>query len=549
MVDESTEKDGDNVQATNSPHNSEADAIVDTAKVKFADDAKGDAVATVVADGSKAKEAQQMLGNMSEMEPAKRRQFRVYPRRWIVLATVALLNNSNTMVWISFASVANHCDSFYKKEKAANWFSLVYMMFTIPVGVFAMWMGSRFGIRTAILTAAWFQAVGAALRLLSSFLPVLFRFPVGILGQGIAACAYPFIMFLPTKVAGTWFGENERTVATTIGVMSNPLGVLVANIVAPQVVPKPSHIPILNVIVFVPTVVACVIAMFGVTSSEPKTPPTLSAAKEQMAFIEGVKACFSNRMYLMLVVVLGGGIGMFNCLYTIIQQLLCPSGYTNTFSGICASLMIVGGVCGAASSGIVVDRTKLYVETMKVALSFAVVFGLLFLQLTLHPNLEILIAVSCVLFGVFGLASYPVGLEISSEITFPVSETTSTGIVVLSGQIQSVLYLFLISKTSRKLQPDYMHLQTCNIGEDSKEVIPMDNTYPIIVFSFVAAFLALLLTIGFRPTLKRLIAEQGIKGIQSEKGGLDQGRQLDERGVRLPKSDGANEPLTQLTDA
>jgi len=27
-----------------------------------------------------------------------------------------------------------------------------------------------------------------------------FRFPVGISGQAIAALAYPFIMFLPTKV-------------------------------------------------------------------------------------------------------------------------------------------------------------------------------------------------------------------------------------------------------------------------------------------------------------------------------------------------------------
>jgi hypothetical protein len=29
------------------------------------------------------------------------------------------------------------------------------------------------------------------------------RFPIGITGQGIAALAYPFIMFLPTKVGTT----------------------------------------------------------------------------------------------------------------------------------------------------------------------------------------------------------------------------------------------------------------------------------------------------------------------------------------------------------
>lgn len=42
--------------------------------------------------------------------------------------------------------------------------------------------------------------------------------------------------------------------------------------------------------------------------------------------------------------------------------------------------MILGGVAGAAGSGIFVDKTKLYEETMKICLGLAVVFGLIFLQ-------------------------------------------------------------------------------------------------------------------------------------------------------------------------
>lgn len=68
-------------------------------------------------------------------------------------------------------------------------------------------------------------------------------------------------------------------------------------------------------------------------------------------FVLGLKVCFTNRDYLILLVVMGGGIGMFNCLYTIIQQLVCPSGYSNSFSGLCAALMIIGGIFGAAGSG------------------------------------------------------------------------------------------------------------------------------------------------------------------------------------------------------
>lgn len=64
-----------------------------------------------------------------------------------------------------------------------------------------------------------------------------------------------------------------------------------------------------------------------------------------------MKSCFTSKEYLLLLLVMGGGIGMFNCLYTVMQQLLCPSGYSNSFSGICAALMIIGGVFGATAAG------------------------------------------------------------------------------------------------------------------------------------------------------------------------------------------------------
>ena len=46
------------------------------------------------------------------------------------------------------------------------------------------------------------------------------------------------------------------------------------------------------------------------------------------------------------------GIGMFNALYTLMQQLLCPSGYSNQFSGFTSALLITGGVVGATGASI-----------------------------------------------------------------------------------------------------------------------------------------------------------------------------------------------------
>ncbi|CAO4383185.1 unnamed protein product [Caenorhabditis nigoni] len=437
-------------------------------------------------------------------------QLRVYKQRWIVLLTVALLNNTNTMSWIGYAPSGNYVNSFYGESSAA-WLSMIYMLCTIPVGLFAMWAGREWGLRTAILIAGWTNGIGAVIRVISSldFVPEDLRFPICMTGQGIAAIAYPFIMFLPTKVAGSWFPDTQRAIATTIGVMSNPLGVLMANLISPAIVKSPDHVIWLNIFTCVPSLAAMLIATFGVNRSEPKIPPTFSASKPQMDFVSGMKSCFSSKQYIILLIVMGGGIGMFNCLYTVMLELLCPSGYSNFFSGVCAALMIVGGVFGAAASGIFVDRTKLYEETLKIALGAAVIFGLIFLQLTLHQGLSVFLAITCLFFGVLGLATYPIGLELASECTFPVSEATSTGLIVLSGQIQSVIYVFIMKNFARPLQPDRMHIQVCQLTPDDTVNTPKDNTMSIMIFSLLATLLVLALVVLFKPVYKRLEAERG----------------------------------------
>lgn len=466
-------------------------------------------------------------------------QLKVYARRWLVLAVVALLNNTNTMSWIAFAPVSNHVNSFYGESSAA-WFSMVYMMCTIPVGFFAMWAGRRFGLRSAILIAGWTNGLGGLIRLISSFLPMQYRFMVGITGQAIAAVAYPFIMFLPTKVAGSWFPDTQRALATTVGIMSNPLGVLMANLISPQMVQAPEHVPFLNAFTFIPAFVAMILATFGVTSSEPAMPPTYSASQEQMDFLPGLKSCMTNKHYLILLLVMGGGIGMFNCLYTVMQQLLCPSGYTNFFSGLCAALMIIGGVFGATGSGIFVDRTKRYEETMKVAMGLAVLIGLGFLQMTLHSNWSYLIATTCFFFGVLGLATYPVGLEMSAECTFPVSEATSTGLIVLSGQVQSVIYVAIMSIFSRPLEEEREKVQVCRVSDEDVLNVPKDSTMSIMVFSVIAALLVLILVAFFKPVYRRLEAEKENRSKQDK----EREMVVKDNRISLPNQNNATLPLT-----
>lgn len=50
----------------------------------------------------------------------------------------------------------------------------------------------------------------------------------------------------------------------------------------------------INVITFIPSLLACLIATFCVTRSEPQTPPSQSAAQPQMPFFSGLFAVLTS---------------------------------------------------------------------------------------------------------------------------------------------------------------------------------------------------------------------------------------------------------------
>uniref|UniRef100_A0A915BRT2 Major facilitator superfamily (MFS) profile domain-containing protein n=1 Tax=Parascaris univalens TaxID=6257 RepID=A0A915BRT2_PARUN len=446
---------------------------------------------------------QPLSSNNEQLQPPL--AFRVYRRRWIVVAVVAMLASSNSMLWIAFAAVDNHVTAFYHSKAA--WFAVVYLIFTVPSGIVAMSLDRRVGLRGSLMIAAWTNVTGAVLRFISSFLSDSLRFPCGLAGQVLAAWAYPFIMFLPTKIANTWFSPNERAIATTIATMSNPLGVFSANIISPLIVRKAVHVRILNGVLVVSPLIACAAALVGLTESQPQVPPSFSAAQAEIGFRAGLKRCLTSRSYLLLLITMGGGNAMFTSVYSIIHILLCPSGYSNGFIGFCGALMIGCGIVGAMVSGVLASRTKCYEQIMKISVAFTVLSFLLFLQLTLHPHMEWLLAIAAAMFGIFGLAAYPVGLELAAECTFPASQTISMGLVVISGQAFAVALLQVVRMTARRLQYDYMHIQSCTTDE-AKTIVPLDNTFPVMIVSAVGTAIVIIFFALYRPNYKRSILER-----------------------------------------
>ena len=94
--------------------------------------------------------------------------------------------------------------------------------------------------------------IGSILRLLSTWRFIVCSevfdqsgFMVALIGQILTACAQPFLLYSPTKLAAFWFGPKERAFCTMLASLGNPIGLALAQLVSPNVVTETSRLRIL----------------------------------------------------------------------------------------------------------------------------------------------------------------------------------------------------------------------------------------------------------------------------------------------------------------
>ncbi|KAL4231241.1 Major facilitator superfamily domain-containing protein 7 [Mactra antiquata] len=441
--------------------------------------------------------------------------FRVYKARWYILLVVFLLNLTNGMVWITFSPIADTSVPYYSITPfQLNILVLVFAIASVPFGFIASWVLDTLGLRFSLIMAAWLNGVGSFLRNVSTFesIPTDQKYTWCLTGQILAAISQPFIMFAPTKLAALWFAGDQRATANMIASMANPLGIMLANILAPAVVQGQNDIPTLLWIITAPSLLTMFMATFGICSGIPPTPPTISAEQDSEPFFQGLKQIIRIKRYWILNFVFGTGLALFTAFSSFLDQMLCPRGYTDTFAGICGAIMIAAGSVGAVFAGIYVDKTKRFEEVVKVCWCISCLFGVGFSQAARYRDHQVLVALSISLFGGFGFAIYPICMELAVEVTYPIAEATSAGLMVISGQVQGIIYMLLMQFIAQDLSPEERAEGTgCNQKNlSANDFVPQDWTVPLLFASSVAVFSMMILMLFFKAEYRRMNAEQRI---------------------------------------
>ncbi|XP_044801462.2 solute carrier family 49 member A3 isoform X1 [Bubalus bubalis] len=445
--------------------------------------------------------------------------YRAYARRWVFLLVISLLSCSNATLWLSFAPVADTiARHFLLSTEQINWLSLVYLVVSIPSGVVAIWVLDSVGLCRATTLGAFLNFWGSVIRSMPCMALGIqdpFVFLLG--GQSFCALAQTLVIFSPAKLAALWFPEHQRATANMIGTMSNPLGILVANLLSPTLVKTEEDIPLmvreLTGTYIIPAGLTFLLATACLWESVPPTPPSVGAAQStSLSFLAGLKLLTRNKAYMVLAVCFGGGIGIFSSFSALLEQVLCVNGYSSEFAGLCGALFIVFGVLGAVALGLYVDRTKHFTEAIKIGLCLTSLACVAFAVVSQLQGQTVVLAAICSLLGFFGFSVAPVAMELAVECSFPVGEGAAAGLVFVLGteaglraswlcrQAEGVLIMVLLtSLTVRHAEPS---VSTCQDGQG-----PLDWKAPMLLMAGLCVLFSCLFVLLFHTPYRRLQAE------------------------------------------
>lgn len=151
----------------------------------------------------------------------------------------------------------------------------------------------------------------------------------------------------------------------------------------------------------------------------------------------------TNPNYLRLLIAFGIGVGLFNALLTLLAQVLSPCGYESTDAGIAGGALLGAGLVAAIIMGLILEKTKAYVPLLKAGIVFSLT-GTVFMLLALRPGNAAMSIASWAVMGFALLPLLPVSLENASECTYPIPEDSSSGLLLLAGQMFGVGFIFLL---------------------------------------------------------------------------------------------------------
>ena len=358
--------------------------------------------------------------------------FKVYGYRWVMLCIYMFIVAVNQLLWITFAPITSAATVYYGvSDLQIGILSMCFMIVFILVSIPASWIIDTYGIKIGVGIGALLTGAFGLLRgLVTTDYNLLLLSQIGI------AVGQPFLLNAITKLAARWFTIDKRATASGLGTLAMYVGILLGMTLTPYLTVGYG----INGMLYIYGVVSVIAAVIFIllAKEKPPTAPCRPDQEERSLVLDGLKNTLRSKEFIILMFIFFIGLGVFNSVTTWIEDILKPRGFSVIQAGITGGLMIAAGIIGAFIIPMLSDHYKKRTPFIIISMVGATI-GLI--GITFATSYWLLL-VSGMLMGFFLLSAGPIGFQYGAEITYPTSEGTSNGLLLLMGQISGIAFIF-----------------------------------------------------------------------------------------------------------
>lgn len=359
-------------------------------------------------------------------------KLKTYNYRWVVLFVFMLMMAMQQLLWITFAAITTDTAAYFRvSELSVGILSMVFMIVYIFASIPASWLIDTYGFHLAVGIGSVLTGVFGLLRgLFPSNYVLVLMFQIGI------AVGQPFIVNAVTKVSARWFPPEERGTASGLSWLAGYLGLIIGLVLTPYLIIG-NNIPKMLLSYGIVSLVSAFLFIF-LAKEYPPTPQCKPEEEERSLVFDGLKQMLKNKEFLFLMIIFFIGLGVFNGLSTWIENILKPRGFTSIQAGIIGGSMVLSGVIGSAIIPLLSDKIGNRVGFIILAIAGSIP-GLIGITYATSYSIVLISAFSL---GFFMLSCAPLGFQYGAEIAFPAPEGTSSGILMMMGQISGIIFIF-----------------------------------------------------------------------------------------------------------
>jgi MFS family permease len=382
------------------------------------------------------------------------KSIRIYSYRWVVLGALMAVIMASEMQWLVLVPISRAASKFYVGQiDPSSFFGpdiltlihlIAFVVVSIPISYIVTKLGVKWTLRSSAIILAFFS-------LLKGFGAQYFV--VVVISQIGLSIAYSAIISNVTLVVSRWFPLRERGFATGLVSLAQYVGLLLVMIVSPRVVVTKAFLdsygsgvaPLLLYLGIINA--AASIAVLFLFKEKPPTPPSREPFKMQ-SFIVSYGLLLRKKH-------MGGFITIFGFVWALYNVFIVKIDTITAFVGIEDStgslglVFLIGGIAGSVVIPILSDyfrRRKFY---FRICLIGIILGMLLFAFIPVikwnHLNPVVVGFIGAVVLGFFFQSAIPLGFQYASELSYPVQESSSQGVLLLSGHFLAVPLLVVMS--------------------------------------------------------------------------------------------------------